>query len=46
MPEICANCVLLVDDDRSIRNLVSVYLEKVGLQTIHAKDRSWTCPHF
>ena len=38
MPEICASCVLLVDDDRSIRNLVSVYLEKVGLQAIHAED--------
>jgi CheY-like chemotaxis protein len=29
---------LLVDDDPSIRNLVSTHLEKVGLQAIHAED--------
>ena len=38
MPEVSASCVLLVDDDPSMRNLVSVYLEKVGLQAIHAED--------
>jgi CheY-like chemotaxis protein len=38
VPELCANCVLLVDDDPSIRDLLSIHLEKAGFQAIHAKD--------
>ena len=38
MPEVCANCVLVVDDDRSLRDLLSVHLEKAGFQAIHAED--------
>ena len=38
MPEVCASCVLLVDDDSSIRDLLSMQLETVGLQAIHAED--------
>jgi CheY-like chemotaxis protein/DNA-directed RNA polymerase subunit RPC12/RpoP len=38
MPEVCANCVLLVDDESPIRNLVSIHLEKAGFQAIHAND--------
>jgi CheY-like chemotaxis protein len=38
MPEVCVRCVLLVDDDPFIRNLVSVHLEKAGFQVIHAGD--------
>ena len=38
MPEVCANCVLLVDDDPSIRDLLSMHLEKAGFQAIHAED--------
>jgi CheY-like chemotaxis protein len=38
MPELCANCVLLVEDEPSIRNLLSSHLEKGGFQSIHAVD--------
>ena len=38
MPEICANSVLLVDPEPSIRNLLSILLEKAGFQAIHAED--------
>ena len=38
MPEVCGSCVLLVDDDPSIRELLSIHLEKVGLRAIHAED--------
>ncbi|HXW14821.1 MAG TPA: response regulator [Terriglobia bacterium] len=38
MPKACGNCVLLVDDDPSIRNLLSNYLEKAGFDAIHAED--------
>lgn len=30
--------VLIVDDDKDIRNLISVYLENEGLHTQKAKD--------
>jgi CheY-like chemotaxis protein len=38
MPEVCANCVLLVDDDPSIRDILSRQLGKKGFETIHAED--------
>ena len=38
MPEVCANCVLLVDDDSAIRGLLSGHLEEEGLQAIQATD--------
>ena len=38
MAEICAGCVLLVDDDPLMRDLLSRHLEKAGFQTIHAED--------
>ena len=38
MPEVCANCVLVVDDDPSICGLLSRHLENAGFQAIHAKD--------
>lgn len=38
MPDVCASCVLLVDDDPSIRDLLSRYLERAGFQTLHAED--------
>jgi CheY-like chemotaxis protein len=38
MPEVCASCVLLVDDEPPIRNLVSMHLEKAGFHSIHAND--------
>ena len=38
MPKVCANCVLLVDDESSIRYLLSIHLERAGFQAIHAKD--------
>lgn len=38
MPEVCANCVLLVDDESAIRNLLSIHLEKAGFKAIHAED--------
>ncbi|PGE94363.1 response regulator, partial [Bacillus toyonensis] len=30
--------ILIVDDDKDIRNLISVYLENEGLQTQKAED--------
>ena len=38
MPEVCANCVLVVDDDPSIRGLLSRHLENAGFKAIHARD--------
>jgi len=38
MPEVCANCVLIVDDDPSIRDLLSRQLAKGGFQAQHAED--------
>lgn len=38
MPEVCPNCVLLVDDDPSIRDLLSRHLAKEGIEAIHAED--------
>jgi CheY-like chemotaxis protein len=38
MPEVYTNCVLVVDDDPAIRDLLSRQLEKEGFQSIHAKD--------
>ena len=38
MPEVCANYVLIVDDEPPIRNLVSIHLEKAGFHPIHAED--------
>ena len=38
MPEVCANCVLLVDDESAIRDLLSIHLEKAGFKAIHAED--------
>jgi len=38
MAEICAGCVLLVDDDPLMRDLLSRHLEKAGFQAIHAED--------
>lgn len=38
MPEVCRSCVLLVDDDPSIRELLSIHLQKAGLRAIHAED--------
>jgi len=38
MPEDCASCILLVDDDPSIRTLLSMHLEQEGFKAIAAKD--------
>jgi CheY-like chemotaxis protein len=38
MPEVSANCILLVDDDPSIRNLLSIHLAKAGFEALHAED--------
>src|ERR1019366_7261095 len=38
MPEVCGRCVLLVDDDPSTRELLSMHLQKAGLRAIHAED--------
>jgi CheY-like chemotaxis protein len=38
MPEVCGNCVLLVDDDPSVRDLFSMQLEKEGFQALLAED--------
>jgi len=38
MPEVCTSGVLLVDDEPSIRDLLSIHLEKAGLQAILAED--------
>jgi len=36
--ELCASCVLLVDDDPSMRGLLSRYLGRAGLEALHAED--------
>jgi CheY-like chemotaxis protein len=38
MPEVCTSGVLLVDDEPSIRELLSIHLRKAGLQPILAED--------
>jgi len=38
MPEVCAGCVLVVDDDPLMRGLLSRHLKKAGFQAIHAED--------
>ena len=38
MSEVCTSCVLLVDDDAAIRDLLAMQLEKAGLHVIHAED--------
>src|SRR5580658_3417570 len=38
MPPASENCVLLVDDNPSIRNLLSWHLEKAGFEVFHAED--------
>ncbi len=38
MPEVCASCVLLVDNDLFMREVISSHLEDWGLQAIHAED--------
>ena len=38
MAEICAGCVLLVDDDPSMRGLLARYLGRAGLEALHAED--------
>jgi len=38
MGDICANSVLLVDDDPSIRSLLSTHLERAGFQAQEAGD--------
>jgi len=38
MPELCAKCVLLVDDDLSIRDLLSRHLEQAGFRAVHAEN--------
>jgi len=38
MPEACPNCVLLVDDDPSIRDLLAMRLEEAGFEARQAED--------
>lgn len=38
MAEVCESCVLLVDDDPIVRNLLSRYLEKAGFEALQAED--------
>jgi DNA-binding response OmpR family regulator len=38
MPEPCPVCVLLVDDDSSMRGLLAWQLAKAGFDAIHAED--------
>ena len=38
MSDVCANCVLLVDDDPSIRALLSKYIEEAGFAARQAED--------
>jgi len=38
MPEVCTSCVLLVDDDAAIRDLLSKHLEIAGFKALHAED--------
>ena len=37
-PEDWASCVLLVDDEASIRELLSIYLENAGYKVLNAED--------
>lgn len=38
MPEVSANCVLIVDADAQMRTLLSAHFEKAGFHAIHAGD--------
>ena len=38
MPRQFGNCVLLVDDDPSVRNLLARHFEKAGIEAYHAED--------
>ena len=38
MPEVCTNCVLLVDNDSDARRLFSIFLKKAGFKVLHAVD--------
>jgi CheY-like chemotaxis protein len=38
MTKVCESCVLLVDDDASMRSLLSRHLEKAGFEALHAVD--------
>lgn len=38
MREVCRNSVLLVDDDRSLRDVLSVYLKEAGFEARQAED--------
>jgi CheY-like chemotaxis protein/DNA-directed RNA polymerase subunit RPC12/RpoP len=38
MREVCPNCVLLVDDDASMRDLLSMRLEQAGFEARQAED--------
>ena len=38
MPPVCENCVLLVDADASMRDLLSRHLERAGYESSHAED--------
>lgn len=38
MSEVSASCILLVDDNPSIRNLLSIHLAKAGFEALHAED--------
>ena len=38
MPAACASCVLLVDDDSTLRDLLSRHLAKAGFKALHAED--------
>jgi CheY-like chemotaxis protein len=38
MAKTCESCVLLVDDDPSIRDLLSRHLKKAGFEAFHAED--------
>src|ERR1035438_6236027 len=38
MPDLSANCVLIVDADAQMRTLLSAHFEKAGFHAIHAGD--------
>lgn len=38
MGTVCANCVLIVDDDEPLRNLLSRHLMRAGFEALHASD--------
>jgi CheY-like chemotaxis protein len=38
MPEVCANAILIVDDEPPFRDLLAIHLEKAGFHPIHAND--------